>query len=142
VTGRPRRCGWLDLPLLRYSNEINGTEWLVVTKMDVLDSFAEIPICTGYRIDGKSTDTIPADVSGLEKIEPVYTKLEGWETSTEGTTEFDRLPKAAQKYFVSLKRSRAPASAWSPPARTGSRPWFCPGSRQPWTGCTPTDRID
>ena len=92
VTGRPRRCGWLDLPLLRYSNEINGTEWLVVTKMDVLDSFAEIPICTGYRIDGKSTDTIPADVSGLEKIEPVYTKLEGWQTSTEGITEFDRLP--------------------------------------------------
>jgi len=103
VTGRPRRCGWLDLPLLRYSNEINGTEWLVVTKMDVLDSFAEIPICTGYRIDGKSTDTIPADVSGLEKIEPVYTKLEGWQTSTEGITEFDRLPTAAQRYLRFLE---------------------------------------
>ncbi|MDT7817241.1 MAG: adenylosuccinate synthase [Acidobacteriaceae bacterium] len=103
VTGRPRRCGWLDLPLLRYSNEINGTEWLVVTKMDVLDSFAEIPICTGYRIGGKATDTIPADVSGLEKIEPVYTKLEGWQTSTEGITEFDRLPTAAQKYLRFLE---------------------------------------
>jgi adenylosuccinate synthase len=103
VTGRPRRCGWLDLPLLRYSNEINGTEWLVVTKMDVLDSFAEIPICTGYRIGGKTTDTIPADVSGLEKIEPVYTKLEGWQTSTEGITEFDRLPTAAQKYLRFLE---------------------------------------
>ena len=103
MTGRPRRCGWLDLPLLRYSNEINGTEWLVVTKLDVLDSFAEIPICTGYRMDGKSTDTIPADVSGLEKIEPVYTKLEGWETSTEGITDFDQLPKAAQKYLRFLE---------------------------------------
>jgi adenylosuccinate synthase len=103
VTGRPRRCGWLDLPLLRYSNEINGTEWLVVTKMDVLDSFAEIPICTAYRIDGKSTDSIPSDVSGLEKIEPVYTKLEGWQTSTEGITEFDRLPTAAQKYLRFLE---------------------------------------
>jgi adenylosuccinate synthase len=103
VTGRPRRCGWLDLPLLRYSNEINGTDWLVVTKMDVLDSFAEIPICTGYRIGGKTTDTIPADVSGLEKIEPVYTKLEGWQTSTEGITEFDRLPTAAQKYLRFLE---------------------------------------
>jgi adenylosuccinate synthase len=103
VTGRPRRCGWLDLPLLRYSNEINGTEWLVVTKMDVLDSFAEIPICTAYRIGGKTTDTIPADVSGLEKIEPVYTKLEGWQTSTEGITEFDRLPTAAQKYLRFLE---------------------------------------
>jgi adenylosuccinate synthase len=91
------------LPLLRYSNEINGTEWLVVTKMDVLDSFAEIPICTGYRIDGKSTDTIPADVSGFEKIEPVYTKLEGWQTSTEGITEFEQLPKAAQKYLDFLE---------------------------------------
>jgi adenylosuccinate synthase len=103
VTGRPRRCGWLDLPLLRYSSEINGTEWLVVTKMDVLDSFAEIPICTGYRVDGKSCDTIPADVSGFERIVPVYTKLEGWQTSTEGITEFDRLPKAAQKYLRFLE---------------------------------------
>jgi adenylosuccinate synthase len=103
VTGRPRRCGWLDLPLLRYSNEINGTEWLVVTKMDVLDTFAEIPICTGYRLDGRTIDTIPADVSGLERVEPVYTKLPGWQTSTEGITEFDRLPAAAQKYLRFLE---------------------------------------
>jgi adenylosuccinate synthase len=104
VTGRPRRCGWLDLPLLRYSNQINGTEWLVVTKMDVLDSFAEIPVCTGYRVDGRSVDSIPADVSGLEKIEPVYTSLPGWQTSTEGITEFDKLPKAAQKYLEFLEK--------------------------------------
>jgi adenylosuccinate synthase len=103
VTGRPRRCGWLDLPLLRYSSQINGTEWLVVTKLDVLDSFAEIPICTGYRIDGRMSDQIPADVSGFEKIEPVYTNLEGWQTSTEGITEFDQLPKAAQKYLHFLE---------------------------------------
>ena len=103
VTGRPRRCGWLDLPLLRYSNEINGTEWLVVTKLDVLDSFAEIPICTGYRMGGRSLDTIPADVSGFEQIEPVYTRLEGWQTSTEGITKFEQLPLAAQKYLRFLE---------------------------------------
>ncbi len=103
VTGRPRRCGWLDLPLLRYSNEINGTEWLVVTKLDVLDSFAEIPICTGYRMGGRSLDTIPADVSGFEQIEPVYTRLEGWQTSTEGITDFEQLPLAAQKYLRFLE---------------------------------------
>src|SRR5271168_437893 len=103
VTGRPRRCGWLDLPLLRYSNEVNGTEWLVVTKLDVLDSLAEIPICTGYRRGGRLSDTIPADVNGFEKIEPVYTSLEGWQTSTEGITEFDQLPKAAQKYLRFLE---------------------------------------
>ena len=99
VTGRPRRCGWLDIPLLRYSNQVNGAEWLVVTKLDVLDELEEIPICVGYEIDGKVTDEIPADVYGLEKIKPVYTKLKGWRESTEGITEFDRLPKTAQEYL-------------------------------------------
>jgi adenylosuccinate synthase len=99
VTGRPRRCGWLDIPLLRYSNQVNGAEWLVVTKMDVLDELEEIPICVGYEIDGKVTDEIPADVLGLEQIKPVYTKLKGWRSSTEGIKEFDKLPLAAQEYL-------------------------------------------
>ena len=99
VTGRPRRCGWLDIPLLRYSNQVNGAEWLVVTKMDVLDELEEIPVCVGYEVNGKISDEIPADVQGLEKINPVYTKLKGWQTSTEGITEFDRLPRAAQEYL-------------------------------------------
>ena len=104
VTGRPRRCGWLDLPLLRYSNRINGTEWLVVTKMDVLDAFDEIPVCTSYRIDGKTTDVIPADVHGLELIEPQYTTLKGWKTSTEGIQTFDELPQAAKEYLRFLEK--------------------------------------
>lgn len=104
VTGRPRRCGWLDLPLLRYSNMINATEWLVVTKLDVMDECAEIPVCTGYRVDGKVTDLIPADVRGFSAIEPVYTKLPGWRTSTEGVTEFDQLPPAAQDYLRFIER--------------------------------------
>jgi adenylosuccinate synthase len=104
VTGRPRRCGWLDLPLLRYSNQINGTEWLVVTKLDVLDTLAEIPVCVGYRLDGKETDVIPADVSGLEQIEPVYTTMKGWQRSTEGAPDFDALPKQAQEYLHFLER--------------------------------------
>ena len=99
VTGRPRRCGWLDIPLLRYSNQVNGAEWLVVTKMDVLDELDEIPICIGYQVDGKVSDEIPADVQGLERVKPVYTKLKGWKASTEGITEFDKLPKAAQEYL-------------------------------------------
>jgi adenylosuccinate synthase len=99
VTGRPRRCGWLDIPLLRYSNQVNGAEWLVVTKMDVLDELDEIPICVGYQVDGKVGDEIPADVSGLERVKPVYTKLKGWRTSSEGITDFDKLPKAAQEYL-------------------------------------------
>ena len=99
VTGRPRRCGWLDMPLLRYSNQINGAQWLVVTKLDVLDELAEIPVCTGYEINGKITDEIPADVSGLEAIKPVYTKFKGWQQSTEGITDYDRLPQAARDYL-------------------------------------------
>jgi adenylosuccinate synthase len=99
VTGRPRRCGWLDIPLLRYSNQVNGAEWLVVTKLDVLDELEEIPVCVGYEIGGRVTDEIPADVKGLESIKPVYTKLKGWRVSTEGITEFERLPEAAQEYL-------------------------------------------
>jgi adenylosuccinate synthase len=99
VTGRPRRVGWLDIPLLRYSNQVNGAEWLVITKMDVLDELAEIPICVGYEIDGKVTDEIPADVQGLERIKPVYTKLKGWQSSTEGITDFEKLPAAAREYL-------------------------------------------
>jgi adenylosuccinate synthase len=99
VTGRPRRTGWLDLPLLRYSNMINSTEWLVVTKMDVMDECAEIPVCTHYKIDGKITDVIPADIRGFKAIQPIYTTLPGWKSSTAGITEYDKLPKAAQDYL-------------------------------------------
>ncbi len=104
VTGRPRRCGWLDLPLLRYSNMINGTEWLVVTKLDVMDECTDIPVCTHYRINGKLTDTIPADMRGFSSIEPVYTTLKGWNSSTEGITQFDKLPRPAQEYIDFLER--------------------------------------
>jgi adenylosuccinate synthase len=99
VTGRPRRCGWLDIPLLRYSNRINGTEWQVVTKLDVLDHLAEIPVCIGYDINGKVTDVVPADVRGLESIKPVYTLLKGWQQPTDGITTFEELPEAAQEYL-------------------------------------------
>ncbi len=99
VTGRKRRCGWLDIPLLRYSNTINSAEWLVVTKLDVLDHLAEIPVCTAYEIDGKLTDEIPADISGINKIVPRYTTLKGWQSNTEDIRDFDDLPAAAKEYL-------------------------------------------
>ncbi len=104
VTGRPRRCGWLDLPLLRYSNMINGTEWLVVTKMDVMDECAEIPVCTHYEIDGKVTDRVPADIRGFRSIKPIYTTLKGWHCSTEGITEYDKLPQLAKDYLTFIEQ--------------------------------------
>src|SRR3954469_20351827 len=99
VTGRPRRCGWIDLPLLRYSAMINGIEWLVVTKMDVLDHLAEIPVCVGYKINGRKTGEIPAQISGYEKIECIYEKLPGWNTTTSGIADYDKLPKKAKDYL-------------------------------------------
>ena len=104
VTGRPRRCGWLDLPLLRYAGMINGISWLVVTKLDVLDDLAEIPVCVAYKIDGKKTVEIPAQASGYEKIECVYEKIPGWRTSTQGITSVDQLPKAARDYMDFIER--------------------------------------
>jgi adenylosuccinate synthase len=99
VTGRKRRCGWLDIPLLRYSNQVNGAEWLVITKLDVLDTLPEIPVCVGYELGGKVTDEIPADVDGLEHIKPVYTTLKGWQSSTDGITDYEQLPQAAKDYL-------------------------------------------
>jgi adenylosuccinate synthase len=104
VTGRPRRTGWLDLPLLRYSGMINGTSWLVVTKLDVLDELAEIPVCVGLKIDGKKTVEIPAQDSGYEKIEAIYKKMPGWQTSTEGITKYEKLPKAAREYLSFVEK--------------------------------------
>ncbi len=109
VTGRPRRCGWMDLPLLRYSNQINGTAWLVVTKLDVLDPLDEIPVCTGYRLDGRQCETIPADSGGLERVEPVYATLKGWNAKTEGITRFDDLPPRAREYLKFIEEQSGAA---------------------------------
>ncbi len=100
VTGRPRRVGWIDLPLLRYAVRLNGMESLVITKLDVLDGLAEIPVCVDYRLDGQPlADEIPATVAGLEKLEPVYAKLTGWQASTAGLKRLEDLPRAARAYL-------------------------------------------
>lgn len=104
VTGRPRRCGWLDLPLLRYSGMINGTSWLVVTKLDVLDELAEIPVCVGYKIKGKQTNEVPAEASGWEEIECVYKNLSGWQTATQAIRELSKLPRAAREYLAFIEK--------------------------------------
>jgi adenylosuccinate synthase len=103
VTGRPRRCGWLDLPLLRYAGMINGVSWWVVTKLDVLDELAEIPVCVAYRINGKPISEIPAQATGYEQLECVFRKLPGWRTSTQGITELRKLPVAAREYLRFLE---------------------------------------
>jgi adenylosuccinate synthase len=104
VTGRPRRCGWIDLPLLRYSAMINGISWLVVTKLDVLDNLEQIPVCTSYKINGKRSEDIPAGALGYERIEPVYTQIPGWRKNTGKIASFDKLPPKAREYLAFLER--------------------------------------
>jgi adenylosuccinate synthase len=104
VTGRPRRCGWLDVPLLRRSFELNGVNGLCITKLDVLDGMPEIRLCTHYRVDGRRVDLIPTGAEAVERCEPVYETLPGWRESTYGARSFDALPVAAREY---LKRIEA-----------------------------------
>jgi len=105
VTGRPRRCGWYDVPLLRYTTMINGFDSLVITKLDVLDGFAEIPVCTSYKLCGRDTMEIPSSVKATEAIEPVYTRLPGWQTLTAGITEYADLPQRARDYLAFLSET-------------------------------------
>jgi adenylosuccinate synthase len=103
VTGRPRRCGWFDVPLLRYTAIINGFDSVVVTKLDVLDEFEKIPVCVGYRTAGREICDMPPTVAEIEKLEPVFEYLPGWNTSTFGISEYDALPAAAKDYLTFLE---------------------------------------
>jgi len=100
VTGRPRRCGWFDVPLLRYSAAINGLDSLVITKLDVLDEFDNIPVCVGYRIGKQEVAEMPPTVKEIARVEPVYECLPGWKQSTFGMTTYDQLPLRAKEYLA------------------------------------------
>jgi adenylosuccinate synthase len=103
VTGRPRRCGWFDVPLLRYTSMINGFESLIVTKLDVLDEFDQIRVCVGYRIGGQEICDMPPTVKELEKVEAVYECLPGWSSSTFGISSYHDLPARAKDYIAFLE---------------------------------------
>ncbi len=102
TTGRPRRCGWLDLPALKYSIMINGVTSLIMTKADVLSGFETIEVCTHYKVDGQLTDQIPFDVDA--KIEPVYRKMKGWASDITCTSSFDSLPVELKEYVAFIEK--------------------------------------
>lgn len=104
TTGRPRRCGWLDIPQLRYSAMLNGVTQLAVTKIDVLNKMPEIQAATRYRYDGTETDKIPFDVDAVV-IEPIYETLPGWEQSLDGVHAYADLPPAAADYLHFMESS-------------------------------------
>ncbi len=102
-TGRPRRTGWFDAMVGRYSTMVNGLDAIALTKMDVLDDFAEIKICTAYRYHGEIINEMPYSAHVLEACEPVYETVKGWQATTNGTTNFDELPQLAKDYIARLE---------------------------------------
>ena len=104
TTGRKRRCGWFDAELIRFAVELNGLSELIVTKLDVLDSFKTIKICTGYTYNGKKVGYIDGDANFLAKVKPVYREMKGWEQKTTGVKKFADLPKEAKIYIETIEK--------------------------------------
>jgi adenylosuccinate synthase len=98
VTGRPRRCGWFDAALVRQTVLTAGIDGIALTKLDVLDGFERVKICTGYRLDGREIDHFPASQAAQARLSPVYEEIEGWKSSTRGARTWAKLPAAAVKY--------------------------------------------
>jgi adenylosuccinate synthase len=99
TTGRPRRCGWFDAVVVRYAARVNGLTGLAVTKLDVLDTFEKIALCTGYKVGNEVHTEFPGDPVALESAEPQYEWMEGWKTSTAHARSMSDLPDAARKYL-------------------------------------------
>jgi adenylosuccinate synthase len=103
TTGRPRRCGWFDATVVRYAVRVNGLTGLAVTKLDVLDTFADIPVCTAYRLDGAACEEMPAEVDMLNRVAPVMETLKGWQRSTAAARRLADLPAEARAYLDRLE---------------------------------------
>ena len=103
TTGRPRRCGWIDIVALKRAVAISGISGLCITKLDILDGMPTLKMCIGYQYRGKQTEYAPLDAQGWDECEPVYLEFPGWEESTHGITEWDKLPPAARAYLRALE---------------------------------------
>jgi len=99
TTGRPRRCGWFDAVVVRYAARVNGLTGLAMTKLDVLDTFDRVGICSGYRVDGELHTEFPGDVTALEQLEPQYEWLDGWRRPTADARRLEDLPREARRYL-------------------------------------------
>ncbi|MDY0149172.1 MAG: adenylosuccinate synthase [Kiritimatiellia bacterium] len=114
TTGRPRRCGWFDAVVARHAVMTCGVDEWALTKLDVLDGFETLKICTAYELDGRPIDHVPANVRQLARCTPIYEEMPGWQTSTQGITRYEELPAAAQRYIARLEAvSGAPVAILS-----------------------------
>ena len=103
TTGRARRCGWFDAVAARFSTQINGFTTAAITRLDVLDILPKLKICVGYKLDGQTIDHFPASITALERCQPIYEELPGWQTSISDIREFDQLPTKARQYAARLE---------------------------------------
>lgn len=108
TTGRPRRCGWFDAVIARYSAIINGVDYWALTKLDVLDSLKTIRICVAYDCDGQRYETVPASINMFSRCKPIYEEIPGWMSSTRNITSFDELPKRAMDYINRISELTGP----------------------------------
>lgn len=104
TTGRPRRCGWFDVPVVKYSVLVNGLSDIVLTKLDILDGFPEIKICVAYEYEGKILPSMPADLHILTDLKPIFETLPGWMCDTSACRQYDELPENAKKYVERLEK--------------------------------------
>lgn len=112
TTGRPRRCGWLDLNLIRYTNMINGYTSINITKLDILDTFKEIKVGVSYKLDGKETDIIPSSLESLKRVEVVYKTVKGWQQDTSKIRKKEHLPKEAIEYLELIEKETGLKVSW------------------------------
>ena len=103
TTGRPRRCGWMDIVALKRAVAINGITGLCITKLDILDGMEKLKIAIAYEYRGKRTEYAPLDAAGWDECTPVYLEFPGWQETTAGITEWDKLPAAARAYLRALE---------------------------------------
>lgn len=107
VTGRPRRCGWLDLVALRYSTRLNGTQYLAITKADVLTNINPLKVCVAYEIDGQEITTVPANAIAFQRAKPIYEEMKGWKSPSPiqgGSDAFESLPSEMQEYLAMIEK--------------------------------------
>ena len=103
TTGRPRRCGWFDAVVSRLSTRINGFTGAAITRLDILDVLPRLKICVGYKLNGKTIDYVPSNIAALEKCQPIYEELPGWQTPISDIRQYEQLPLQARQYVTRLE---------------------------------------
>ncbi len=112
TTGRPRRCGWLDLVAVRFACRLNGVDAIALTKLDILDAEESIPVCVAYELDGKRIDTIPSRIDDLARVKPIYETLPGWNCAINTVRNYQDLPAAAQSYIAYIEKHCGVTVRW------------------------------